>query len=583
MKKYYKASILIGAVLIFIMFVIYTDRQKKETTISYSEFLNRINSDQVEQVYLRDDSTIRIKIKDSEMFFTTDNPRKADFKEMLLMKDINVIEESNYSSGISTIILFSVIGYIIYIMMKKGNIIKVKSYDEKNFDESDLEKNKPVGFDDIAGNDEAKESVRDLVDFMKNPDKYVYYGARIPRGVLFYGPPGTGKTLMAKGIANEAKVPFFAVSGSDFVQMYVGVGASRIRDLFTKARAKGKAVIFIDEIDALAKKRASKNTSGNEERDQTLNALLTEMSGFNENQGIIVIAATNRIDVLDEAILRPGRFDRQVEIGYPDKNAREKILRLHAKNKPLDKKVNLENIATQTVYFSGAMLENLLNEAAIIAAKNDAKKITMQDIDKAFYTVIAGQEKKDKSNIMKRDKEITAYHEAGHALITKLIAPENKVSKVTIIPSTKGAGGFTMNIPPDKMYATKNEIKKQIQIFLGGRVAEELIFGHDNITTGASNDIEKATKSMMDYIRKFGMSEKFGLVNLDVINGAEYPNSGLEKDIMRECVTSINVLYKETKDLMQSNMKHLTAIASNLLDKETINEEELEEIMKIGA
>ena len=353
----------------------------------------------------------------------------------------------------------------------------------------------------------------------KNPEIYNKFGARLPRGVLLYGAPGTGKTLLAKAMAGEAGVPFYAVSGSDFVQVYAGLGASRIRELFKKAKEAGKSVIFIDEIDSLGKKRKSgDHPSGSEEGDRTLNALLTEMSGFKENEGIIVVAATNRIDILDEALLRPGRFDRQVEVSLPDVNGRYEILKLHSRNKPISKKVDLKKVALETIYFSGAKLENLMNESAIIAVKEKSKEITMDHINKAYYSVLVGEEKKDRSSIDIKDKEITAYHEAGHALMAKLIAKDNRVTKVSIIPSTKGMGGFSLNIPPDKMYQTKKDILSNIMIALGGRAAEEIIFGKEEITTGASSDLEKATNMTLSMIGVFGMDEIVGLLNYNVLS-----------------------------------------------------------------
>jgi cell division protease FtsH len=423
---------------------------------------------------------------------------------------------------------------------------------------------KSLGFADIAGNEEAKESVRDVVDFIQKPEKYAKYGARMPHGMIFYGPPGTGKTLMAKAIANEAGAPFYAVSGSDFVQMYVGVGAGRVRELFKKARESKKAVIFIDEIDAIGKQRSSNPQGGNDEREQTLNALLTEMSGFANGEGIVVIAATNRLDTLDEALLRPGRFDRQVEIGLPDLNARRSILNLHLKNKPVSDDVSVDSVAKQTVFFSGAMLENLINEAAIFAAKREADYIDSDDIDKAYYTVIAGSEKKDRSNIKESERRITAFHEAGHALTAKLLSPENTVAKITIIPSTKGAGGFCVNIPPDKMYYTKCEIENQIMINLSGRAAEELIFGAENVTTGAGNDIEKSNKLANDYINKYAMGSTF-----------------LSDEKTSHCAVSdlLDGLYVKTKELLTENHHLLNAISEELLAKETLDEEDLDRIL----
>ena len=345
-------------------------------------------------------------------------------------------------------------------------------------------------------------------------------------------------------------MPFYAMSGSDFVQLYVGVGASRIRDLFRRAREKGKCVIFIDEIDALGKKR-DKNIEGggNDERDQTLNALLAEMSGFGANDGIVVIAATNRLDVLDEALLRPGRFDRHIEIGLPDIKGRYEILKLHSSNKPIADNIDLYEIAEQTVYFSGAKLENMMNETAIFAAKRDNGVIEKEDIDRAFYTVIAGAEKKDRSSISQGDIEITAYHEGGHALITKLIAPDNRVTKVTIIPSTKGAGGFSMNISPERMYYKKRDMENNIKIALAGRAAEEIVFGHENITTGAYNDLEKATEIILNMIKRFGMDSDIGLLNYDVLRqngiGGEYDA------ITDQCKKKLDIAYTKTNIIRQ--------------------------------
>ncbi|HHY91042.1 MAG TPA: AAA family ATPase, partial [Clostridiales bacterium] len=362
----------------------------------------------------------------------------------------------------------------------------------------------------------------------------------------------------------------------DFVQIYAGLGAGRIRSLFKKAREKGKCVIFIDEIDALGKKRDGIN--GSDEADRTLNALLTEMSGFHDNDGIIVIAATNRLDILDEALLRPGRFDRQIEVGLPDLNARYEILKLHSFRKPLSEDIDLKALAQQTVYFSGARLENLLNEAAILAAKENSPQISLKHIDKAFYTVIAGEEKKDRSSISLVDKKITAYHEAGHALVTKLIAPEYKISKVTIIPSTKGAGGFSMSIPPDRLYQTKREMICNIKIALAGRAAEQIIFGEDQITTGASNDIEKATETLILMLRRFGMSNKAGLINYDVLQKGK--TFSIEREILRESKRLMDDLYHDTKEILQKNISALEALAQELLLKETLNEKDIDRLFQ---
>lgn len=535
----------------------------KPAYISYSEFMGMAEDGAVTGVTLRDGA--RFEFTDAEgAVWETDNPRNPLFKEALLTMGIAVEEDKSSSDLMSTVVTLLFFGFIFFFairMMNRNGGNKVMAMDVKDAAESG---GTGIGFDDIAGNEEAKDSVTDVVDYIKDPGKFARYGARMPRGVIFYGPPGTGKTLMAKAVAGEAGVKFFAVSGSDFVQMYVGVGASRVRALFKKARESGRAVIFIDEIDALAKKRAAVPSGGTDERDQTLNALLTEMSGFTANDGIVVIAATNRLDTLDEALLRPGRFDRQVEIGLPDLNSRERILRLHSKNKPLADTIDIPGLARQTVYFSGAMLENLMNEAAITAARKGQGQICGEDVDEAYYSIVAGKAKKDRSAIRENERRVTAYHEAGHALAAKIRCPENTVAKVTIIPSTRGAGGFCLNIPPDKLFFTKTELESQVIVSLAGRAAEELVCGFDNITTGASGDLIQASNLTRDIIIKYGMSKSAGLAPAD------------EDECRREQAGLLEQLYDEAKNLLGANEEALKRVANALLLKETISEGELD-------
>lgn len=582
MSRRKKLTILVGVLSVILLSLygfIYTNKPRPNR-ITYNEFLRALDEQKVEKVYINDQDTISGVFKDKAEFIT-DNPRTENFKEFLLKKDV-IVEEAGQKDRMvqagSSLLLLTVLVGSLYLFTRKAvgqaqsNMSKVGSMAIKP--EEDVR----VTFNDVAGNEEALESMKEVIDFIKNPEKYARYGARLPRGVILYGPPGTGKTLLAKAVAGEAGVPFYAVSGSDFVQIYVGVGASRIRHLFKKAREAKKCVIFIDEIDALGKKRdGGIDGGGNDERDQTLNALLSEMSGFQDNEGIVVIAATNRLDTLDEALLRPGRFDRHIEIGLPDINARKKILKLHSKNKPLAESVDIEELAYQTVYFSGAKLESLMNEAAIFAARRNSGRIEMQDIEKAFYTVVAGFEKKDRSSISEEDRKITAFHEAGHALITRLLVPENRVTKVTIIPSTKGAGGFSMSIPPDRMYYKKKDMENSIRIMLAGRGAEEVIFGQDNITTGAANDLERATEIILNMVRRFGMKSSSGLLNYDVLyrNGMQQ----LQSDILEECKMTLATLYEEVKDILIKNKNLLSAIAQSLLEKETLNEKDLDKII----
>lgn len=577
-----KIKILLTTIVSISLFVGVTQYLKLKNNVEempYNLFITHVEKDLVEEVELSDSSKIRIKLKNGNIA-TTDNPRTATFKEELLLYDVKVVEKDDTVNQIIPLVLFiSVIGFMIFYLNK--NMSKHAEKEMSGLSKMDLfeHSSKRIKFDDVAGNEEAKESLMDLVDFIKNPDRYIEFGARLPRGVLLYGEPGTGKTLMAKAMAGEADVPFYAVSGSDFVQVYAGLGASRIRELFKKAKEAGKSVIFIDEIDSIGKKRKSgDNPSSSEEGDRTLNALLTEMSGFNENEGIIVVAATNRLDILDEALLRPGRFDRQVEVSLPDVNGRYKILKLHSVNKPVSKNVNFKNLALETIYFSGAKLENLMNESAIIAVKDKAKEINIDHINKAYYSVLVGDEKKDRSGIDKIDKKITAYHEAGHALMTKLKAKDNRVTKVSIIPSTKGMGGFSLNIPQEKMYQKKSDILSDIIIALGGRAAEEVIFGKDYITTGASSDLEKATEMTLSMIGIFGMDKEVGLLNYNVLSNKNLGNNEIILTRAREILDEI---YLEAINILNQNKSKLEDLAEELIKKEVLNEEEINDILSI--
>ncbi|MDF2514367.1 MAG: ftsH3 [Herbinix sp.] len=547
---------------------------KTDAELSYPSFLDAVNKKQVEEVILTEaGNNFQAELmNEPDVVYTVPNPKTEDFTEFLLLNGITVSygQESTIVTILKVILVGLIIAAVFWYIRNGGNTNNlVKDANKKKKSKSDTT---TITLAQVAGNGEAKSMVEDIIAFIKDPDKYSAVGARMPKGLLLYGPPGTGKTLMAKAIAGEANVPFYAMSGSDFVQMYVGVGASRIRNLFSKAKKSEKAVIFIDEIDAIGKKRARNVSASNDERDQTLNALLTEMSGFHDNQGIIVIGATNRLDTLDEALLRPGRFDRHIEIGLPDVNARKHILSLYAKKKPLAEDVELENLAKSTVYFSGAMLENLLNEAAINAANDGEAFIRNEHIEKAFYTVIAGAPKTDRSYITDRDRKITAYHEAGHALATKLLLPDHYISKVTIIPSVRGAGGFNLSIPKDTMFQSQRQLKANIQVLLAGRVAEELIFGAEEVTTGASNDIMKASQLIVDYLNKFGMDAEMGLFSMEVIG------EGHDSQLITKCRTQMNELYEETKKLIEIHLPQLENITTELLEMESLNGEDIERI-----
>lgn len=446
-------------------------------------------------------------------------------------------------------------------------------------------------FADVAGLVEEKEQLEEIVDFLSDPTKYTKLGARIPKGVLMVGPPGTGKTLLAKAVAGEAGVPFFSISGSDFVEMFVGVGASRVRDLFEEAKKKAPCIVFIDEIDAVARRRGSGLGGGHDEREQTLNQMLVEMDGFGTNEGIIVLAATNRVDILDPAILRPGRFDRKVMVGRPDVKGREEILRVHVRNKPLSDDVDLHEIARTTAGFAGADLENLMNEAAICAAKQNRQFIKKEDVDKCFVKIGIGGEKKSRL-VPEKERKITAYHESGHAILFHLLSEVGPVHLVSIIPNGRGAGGYTMPLPEnDNVFMTKKHMLQDIMVSFGGRIAEELIFG--DITTGASADIKQATQTAQAMVVKYGMSEKVGLINYEVNseeevflgrdlgharNYSEKVAAMIDKEVRRimdEC-------YQEAKLIIESHIDVLHRCAAALLEKERINRAEFEALFEVS-
>ena len=469
--------------------------------------------------------------------------------------------------------IISIIGILIFIYFIFFKNKKSAQKEINNLNEIEYIGSSTMKFDDVAGNYEAKNSLKELVDFIQNPEKYSKFNVRKPKGILLYGAPGTGKTLMAKALAGEAGVPFYAVSGSDFVQVYAGLGAGRIRNLFKKARKSGKSVIFIDEIDAIGKKRASGNIKGNDESDRTLNALLTEMSGFAEDSGTVVVAATNRIDTLDDALLRPGRFDRQIEIMLPDKNARRDIIKLYLQ-KINAEDVNIDEVADLTVYFSGAMIENLINEAALLAIRENSTKITGQHINQAYLEVLAGVEKKDYDSGMQ--KTISSYHEAGHAFVSRHLLPGNKIIRVSVIQTSKGVGGYVLSTPGSEEIMTKKTIKNHLSVLMAGRVSEEIFFGDENITSGAQNDIEKATSLAIDYISKYGMNDNT-FINYHLLSDKlRIPLTSVEESVKKLTAE----IYEEVFKLVEQNKEHVENIAKLLIEKEVINQEELDNLLR---
>lgn len=541
------------------------DKQQKYTVPNVSLF--------VEEVLGVDGANYRQR-------YNTENP-----DEKLEYNLIKIKDNSMLISMIPSVILIILMIVFFVFTMKNAGGGKIGGFGKANAKQH-LAQGKKATFDDVAGADEEKAELQEIVDFLKNPRKYSSIGARIPKGVLLEGPPGTGKTLLARAVAGEAGVPFFSISGSDFVEMYVGVGASRVRDLFEQAKKNAPAIIFIDEIDAVGRQRGAGLGGGHDEREQTLNQLLVEMDGFSGNEGIIVMAATNRSDILDSALLRPGRFDRQILVSYPDVKGREEILKVHTRNKPLAPDVNLKTIAQTTVGFTGADLENLVNEASLLAARKNKKAITKADLEEASIKVIAGPEKKSKV-VTDDEKRLTAYHEGGHALCTYYCKSQDKVHQVSIIPRGH-AGGFTMSLPEkDKSYVSKNEMNENIVVLLGGRVAEKLIL--DDISTGASNDLERATSTARNMVMRYGFSEKLGPVvygndqhqvflGRDYTNGNSYSeNVAAEIDAEIRCI--IEDAFVKAEDILNAHMEQLHLVAKYLMKFEKIDGDNFYKLM----
>ena len=539
---------------------------------------------------------IRITLKDSQekKMYTTDVDRITAMLQEYDFGNYRTSDVPGENWLISLLPMILSFGLIIVFFVFMTNQAQAGGGGAKmmNFGKSrakmTTDENKKVNFSNVAGLREEKEDLEEIVDFLRSPRKYTKLGARIPKGVLLVGPPGTGKTLLAKAVAGEAGVPFFSISGSDFVEMFVGVGASRVRDLFEEAKKNAPCIVFIDEIDAVARRRGTGMGGGHDEREQTLNQLLVEMDGFGVNEGIIVMAATNRVDILDPAIMRPGRFDRKVHVGRPDVGGREEILKVHAQNKPLGEDVDLKQVAQTTAGFTGADLENLLNEAAIFAAKEDRAYLVQEDIQKAFVKVGIGAEKKSRV-ISDKEKKITAYHEAGHAILFHVLPDVGPVHSVSIIPTGSGAAGYTMPLPEkDEMFNTKGRMLQEIIVGLGGRVAEELIF--DDITTGASQDIKQATGIAKAMVTKYGMSEHVGLINYDneddeVFIGRDLAHTrGYGENVAgiidMEIKRIIDECYEEARNLLHENEDVLHRCAQLLLEKEKIGRDEFEALFQ---
>ncbi|MBN1521825.1 MAG: ATP-dependent zinc metalloprotease FtsH [Candidatus Aureabacteria bacterium] len=590
---------LVAFIIVFILFFV-TKRSEQVLKLDYSQFIQLVKEKKVETAVLYDESpkvegTLDEKDASGKIIkkkYITNRLREdKNLSEVLLENNVDVTVKE--SSGIFTHLMISVIPTLFIVLLLwflisrqmrgigKGTMSFIKSR-ARQWNKEDSR----ITFKDVAGIDEAKEEVEEIIDFLKNPDKFVKLGGRIPKGVLLMGPPGTGKTLLAKAIAGEADVPFFSISGSDFVEMFVGVGASRVRDLFDQGKKSAPCIIFIDEIDAVGRHRGAGIGGGHDEREQTLNAILVEMDGFNTDKGVIIIAATNRPDVLDPALLRPGRFDRQIVINLPDIDQREKILQVHAKNVKITKDADLRTVARGTVYFSGADLANLINESALLAARKGKDAVELEDLEEARDKVLWGRERKS-VNIAEEDKKITAYHEAGHTIVSAMLEDSEPVHKVSIIPRGH-ALGMTMQLPKkDEFIKQKNKLLSEVQVLYGGRIAEEIVFGE--ISTGSSNDIKRASQIIRKMITQWGMSEELGPITY----GEREEHIFLGKEISRQIDYSeatalkidqevkhlTNVCYEKANEIIHQNEKNLHRLADYLLKREVLTGEEVEKII----
>ena len=595
MNKFFK-NVLFYLLIIIVMiwmFDFYGEKNAKPSEISYSSFLQHVQQDEIKQVTIVD-NVISGKLKDGKDFSTV-APNDSKLVEKLESKNVDIKAELPpqppwWMSILSSLLPMLIIVGLWFMFMNQGGAGggKVMNFGKsraRRYDEEKLQ----VKFKDVAGVEEAKQELEEVVEFLKHPQKYNELGAKIPKGVLLYGPPGTGKTLLAKAVAGEAGVPFFSISGSDFVEMFVGVGASRVRDLFDQAKKNAPCIVFIDEIDAVGRQRGAGLGGGHDEREQTLNQMLVEMDGFSANEGIIMIAATNRPDILDPALLRPGRFDRQIVVDRPDIKGRTEILKVHVKGKPIGQDVNLDVIAQRTPGFTGADLSNLVNEAALLTARKDKKAINMSEMEEAAERVIMGPERKSRV-ISDKEKRLTAYHEGGHTIVGMLLEHTDPVHKVTIIPRGR-AGGYTLSLPKeDKYYATRSEMLDELKVLLGGRVAEALVL--KEISSGASNDLQRATQLARQMICEYGMSDNIGPVTFghrqdqvflgrDIARDKDYSEE-VAAEIDKEVRSFMEDAYAATEKLLSDNIDKLHVIAKALMEKETLEEEEINQLVKYG-